>query len=84
MLSRLFDDGSNQWSPPEDSPRDGRWYAIVRDSRAQVALLVDGSPLARGLEARHWVTAGKDAGYVLVGGRLHYPAGVKETTPAFQ
>jgi len=26
----------------------------------------------------------KDAGYVLVNGRLHYPAGVKETTPAFQ
>ena len=26
----------------------------------------------------------KDAGYVLVGGKLHYPAGVKETTPAFQ
>ncbi len=26
----------------------------------------------------------KDAGYVLVDGKLHYPAGVKETTPAFQ
>ena len=26
----------------------------------------------------------KDAGYVLVGNRLHYPAGVKETTPGFQ
>ncbi|HEY0419161.1 MAG TPA: ABC transporter substrate-binding protein, partial [Acetobacteraceae bacterium] len=26
----------------------------------------------------------KEAGFVLVGGRLHYPAGVKETTPAFQ
>jgi peptide/nickel transport system substrate-binding protein len=26
----------------------------------------------------------KDAGYVLVGGALHYPAGVKETTAAFQ
>ena len=26
----------------------------------------------------------KDAGYVLVNGRLHYPAGVKEVTPAFQ
>ena len=26
----------------------------------------------------------KDAGYVLVNGRLHYPVGVKETTPAFQ
>lgn len=26
----------------------------------------------------------KDAGYVLVGDRLHYPAGVKETTPVFQ
>lgn len=26
----------------------------------------------------------KEAGYVLVGGRLHYPAGVKETTAAFQ
>lgn len=25
----------------------------------------------------------KDAGFVLVGGKLHYPAGVKETTPAF-
>jgi peptide/nickel transport system substrate-binding protein len=26
----------------------------------------------------------KDAGYVLVNGKLHYPAGVKETTAAFQ
>jgi peptide/nickel transport system substrate-binding protein len=26
----------------------------------------------------------KDAGYVLVDGKLHYPAGVKETTAAFQ
>ncbi len=26
----------------------------------------------------------KDAGYVLVDGKLHYPAGVKETTPVFQ
>jgi len=26
----------------------------------------------------------KDAGYVLVNGVLHYPAGVKETTPVFQ
>jgi peptide/nickel transport system substrate-binding protein len=26
----------------------------------------------------------KDAGFVLVNGRLHYPAGVKETTTAFQ
>ncbi len=26
----------------------------------------------------------KDAGFVLVGGKLHYPAGVKESTPAFQ
>ena len=26
----------------------------------------------------------KDAGFVLVNGRLHYPAGVKETTPAYQ
>lgn len=26
----------------------------------------------------------KEAGYVLMGGRLHYPAGVKETTAAFQ
>ena len=26
----------------------------------------------------------REAGYVLVNGRLHYPAGVKETTPAFQ
>lgn len=26
----------------------------------------------------------KEAGYALVNGRLHYPAGVKETTPAFQ
>ncbi len=26
----------------------------------------------------------KDAGYVLVGGKLHYPAGVKETVAAFQ
>jgi peptide/nickel transport system substrate-binding protein len=26
----------------------------------------------------------KDAGFVLVGGKLHYPAGVKETTVAFQ
>jgi len=26
----------------------------------------------------------KDAGYVMVDGRLHYPVGVKETTPTFQ
>ena len=26
----------------------------------------------------------KDAGYVLVDGKLHYPAGVKETTAPFQ
>jgi peptide/nickel transport system substrate-binding protein len=26
----------------------------------------------------------KDAGFVLVNGRLHYPAGVKETTAPFQ
>lgn len=26
----------------------------------------------------------KDAGYILVNGKLHYPAGVKETTAAFQ
>ena len=26
----------------------------------------------------------KDAGYLLVGGKLHYPAGVKEATPTFQ
>jgi hypothetical protein len=42
------------------------WYAIVTDSRAQVALLVDGSALARGLVVHHWVTAGSDAGYVLL------------------
>ncbi len=26
----------------------------------------------------------KDAGYTLVDGKLHYPAGVKETTAPFQ
>ena len=26
----------------------------------------------------------KDAGYVLVDGKLHYPAGVKESTPAYE
>ena len=42
------------------------WYAVVRDSRARAALLATDSALATGLARRGWVSAGTDAGYVLL------------------
>jgi hypothetical protein len=42
------------------------WSRIVDRSRAAVALLPQGSPLALGLSRQGWRTMGRDAGYVLL------------------
>ena len=42
------------------------WYSVIRRSRAPVALLEAGSPLARALERRGWDASGPDAGFVLL------------------
>ena len=48
---------------------DHGWYAVVRHSKAPVALIRAQSPLANALERRGWWSSGSDAGYVL----LHRP-----------
>jgi hypothetical protein len=50
---------------------DKGWYAVVRDSRAPVALVGSGSALAQALEKKKgWTSEGTSNGYVL----LHRPA----------
>jgi hypothetical protein len=45
---------------------DPGWYAVVRRSRAPVALLVSAGALAAALETRGWTVSGTSDGYVLL------------------
>jgi peptide/nickel transport system substrate-binding protein len=60
---------SNSWV----SPALGFWHDTGIDKRV---------PALGNVEAARKLL--KDAGFVVINGRLHYPPGVKETTPVFQ
>ncbi len=48
------------------------WYALVRGSRARVAILDADSSLAAALEERGWTSVATDAGFVLLRSPRHH------------